>query len=322
MGGAVQVELIDRKSKALTPSNLRCLSYLPTVNLTTGCVHDCIYCYIRGYSQYPGESAVRVYQNTAQLIERELNRKRNKPIAVYFSPSSDAFMPVKEVQEQAYQVMQLLLDRGIGIQFVTKGAIPDAFIDIFAKRPELVAGQVGLCTLDDTLNDAIEPNAATAQQRLNTLQKLVDIGVTTSLRADPLIHGVTDHDDDLNRLFARAKACGVRHVSASYLFLRPAIVGSFKRHITDPDLLHQILEPFEQAKRSAICGSSSTVMSLSSEIRNAQLQRVSKIAQQYDLKLNICGCKNEDLTSSKCHLTNLTVTAKVAKQSDSQGMLW
>ena len=318
----MKVELVDRKSKALTPSSLRCLSYLPTVNLTMGCVHDCIYCYIRGYSQYPGQSTVRVYRNTAQLIARELDRKRNKPMAVYFSPSSDAFMPVKEVLDQAYQVMKLLLDRGIGIQFVTKGKVPEIFLELFAKRPELVAGQVGLCTLNDALNDVIEPNAASASDRLDTLGHLVRIGVTTSLRADPLIHGVTDHDDNLDRLFARIAACGVRHVSASYLFLRPAIVGSIKRNITVPDLLNRIFEPFEQAKRSAICGSSSTALSLPAKVREVQLERVRHIAQEHDLALNICGCKNEDLTSSKCHLTNLTVTAKAAKRPANQATLW
>jgi hypothetical protein len=63
-------------------------------------------------------------------------------------------------------------------------------------------------------------------------------------------------------------------------------------------------------------------LSLSAQVRKAQLQRVERIAQKHDLTLNICGCKNEDLTSSKCHLTNLTVTAKAAKQSTNQATFW
>jgi DNA repair photolyase len=59
----VRVTLVDRKSKALTPSRLRCLAHLPTINMTAGCVHGCAYCYIRGYSQYPGDDAVVVYPN-------------------------------------------------------------------------------------------------------------------------------------------------------------------------------------------------------------------------------------------------------------------
>lgn len=39
-----------RKTRVLTPSSLACLAHMPTVNLTAGCAHGCLYCYTRGYS--------------------------------------------------------------------------------------------------------------------------------------------------------------------------------------------------------------------------------------------------------------------------------
>ena len=186
------VQWIDRKGKVLTPSNIRCLSEIPTVNLTNGCVHDCIYCYIRGYSQYPGESIVQVYRDTAGKIADELKRKHKKPATVYFSPSSDAFMPVPEVLDQAYQTMRLLLTRGVGVQFVTKGIVPNPILKLFAQYPQLVSGQIGLCTTDDHLNAILEPNVPTASQRLACMSQLMDHGVKLSLRVDPLIQGLTD----------------------------------------------------------------------------------------------------------------------------------
>jgi hypothetical protein len=47
-----------RRSAVLTSSGLACLSTLPTINLTTGCLHDCLYCYIRGHRNYPGERRI------------------------------------------------------------------------------------------------------------------------------------------------------------------------------------------------------------------------------------------------------------------------
>ncbi|QQE13478.1 hypothetical protein JD969_08480 [Planctomycetota bacterium] len=106
----MKVSLVDRKTNVLTTSKLRCLSHLPTVNMTAGCMHGCAYCYIRGYAQYPGDEAVTVYRNTAEQVEHELQKKikRGKPlpIAVYFCPSSDTFMPVDEVLEQSYKTMK------------------------------------------------------------------------------------------------------------------------------------------------------------------------------------------------------------------------
>ncbi len=326
-GRMVKVTLTDRKSRALTPSSLRCLSHLPTINMTAGCVHGCAYCYIRGYSQYPGDGAVTVYRNTAEQVERELlsKIKRNKqlPLAVYFCPSSDAFMPVDEVLDQSYCTMALLLGHhGIGVQFVTKGAIPDRFFDLFAQHPDIVAGQVGLTALDESLNAAIEPGAAPPQQRLEDLARLVDIGVTTSLRADPLILGVTDGDDDLAALFTEVAKRGIRDVSASYLFLRPAITGSLRRSIHDAVLLRRILAPFDGVSRSTICCSGGAGTFHPVEVRRSQLDRVNRIAEQCGLQMRICGCKNSELTNSKCHLANLAATTHTKQQAPAQTHLW
>ena len=320
----VNVTLIDRKSSALTTSSLRCLSQFPTLNMTAGCIHGCAYCYIRGYSQYPGDEAVAVYRNTADQVERELKRKRpgKRPLAVYFCPSSDAFMPLDEVLEQSYQTMRLLLSEGVGVQFVTKGAIPDRFIDLFAQYPQLVAGQVGLTTLDEDLNAAIEPQAAAANRRLADLGRLVKIGVTTSLRADPLIHGVTDDEVNLSSLFQAAAGQGIRDVSASYLFLRPAIIGSLRRNIRDPHLLHRILAPFEKSPRLTIRGAPSGGVTLLKAVRQAGLERARAVADRHNLTLRICGCKNADLTSNRCHLINLATTAHPAKTAAEQLQLW
>ncbi|MEX2389505.1 MAG: radical SAM protein [Phycisphaeraceae bacterium] len=318
----VNVTLIDRKSNALTTSSLRCLSQFPTLNMTAGCIHGCAYCYIRGYSQYPGDEAVVVYRNTTEQVERELKRKRQRPLAVYFCPSSDAFMPVDEVLQQSYQTMRLLLSEGVGVQFVTKGAIPDRFIDLFAQHPQLVAGQVGLTTFDERLNAALEPQAAPAARRLAELGRLVKIGVTASLRADPLIHGVTDDEANLSPLFEAAAEQGIRDISASYLFLRPAIVGSLRRSIRDPDLLQRILAPFEKTPRLAIRGAPSGGVSLPKAVRQAGLEQARVVADRHGLKLRICGCKNTDLTSTRCHLTNLTTTARAAKAVAEQPKLW
>ena len=320
----VKVSLIDRKSNALTPSGLRCLSHLPTLNMTAGCVHGCAYCYIRGYSQYPGDGAVTVYRNTAEQVAGELKRKRKRPVAVYFCPSSDAFMPVEEVLDQSYRTMKLLLAQGVGVQFVTKGAIPERFFDLFAAQPELVAGQVGLTALDDELNSQVEPHTPCADRRLENLRRLLDIGVTASLRADPLIHGVSDDDASLDALFAEAANRGVRDVSASYLFLRPAIVGSLRRSIHDEELLRRILAPFDEAGRSSFRtnGANNGGTSLPVESRQAELNRVRQLAERHGLGLRTCGCKNGDITNNKCHLTNLKITARATKRPAEQPSLW
>ncbi len=79
--GAFIVELIrrSRRTTVLTPSSLPCLKAFPTINITEGCAHGCIYCYTRGYSNYPGDGRVVLFENTPDLVSQELSRKRRKP---------------------------------------------------------------------------------------------------------------------------------------------------------------------------------------------------------------------------------------------------
>ena len=139
------VEVIRRKRRSpiLTPSSIPCLKSLPTINITQGCALGCAYCYIQGYAQYPGPDRVILFENTAELVKDELSRKRRPPARVYFSPSSDAFQYLPEVQEVAAATMTVLLNAGVEVSFLTKGFISERFLRLFASAPQLVFSCAG-----------------------------------------------------------------------------------------------------------------------------------------------------------------------------------
>jgi DNA repair photolyase len=155
-----------RRSSVLTSSGLACLSTLPTINLTTGCLHDCLYCYIRGYRNYPGEGRIILYENTLELLRHELLQLDTKPHAVYFSPSSDLFQPAPEVLELTHSVLEFLLSKRIGVAFLTKGVIPDYTLQLLIEHRELVRAQIGLITLDEDISRVFEPHGASPERRL------------------------------------------------------------------------------------------------------------------------------------------------------------
>jgi DNA repair photolyase len=302
----------NRKSNVLTPSQLLCLSKIPTVNITSGCIHGCIYCYATGYSQYPGDGEVILFANTVQKLSEELARKRKKPQAVYFCPSCDPFQPVPEILDQTYRVMKVLLLQNIGVQLVTKADIPANFIDLFAQSSSLVCAQVGITTVDDNIRRIFEPNAASISDRLSTMRKLVSIGVKTSARADPLIHSVTDSDESLSSLFSAVAEAGVKEVAAGYLFLRPAIRKNLEKNIKSKALLQRILLPYFhfQAKLLPV-GMNSQGLMLPREIREKAFKRIRNIASDFGLSIHICGCKNSDITAESCNITRLLPSAQL-----------
>ena len=196
----VEVVRRRRRSAVLTPSRIPCLGKICTINITQGCAIGCGYCYIQGYSAYPGPNRVILYENTAEMLASELQRRRRKPHRVYFSPSCDAFQDVPEVQELTYSTMSLLLDAGVEVSFLTKGIVTPRFFELFKKAPAAVFAQIGITTLAPALSTALEPGAASPTQRLESMRRLSDIGVQTTARLDPLIPDVTDTHSNIDSL--------------------------------------------------------------------------------------------------------------------------
>jgi DNA repair photolyase len=295
----IEVQTVDRKSPVLTPSSLACLREVATINLTAGCVHDCVYCYIRGYRNHPGESRVALYANTVEGLRSELGRKRTALTAVYFSPSSDLFQPVPQVLEMAYQVLYLLLERGIPVTFLTKGVIPKKHMRLLAEHASLVWAEIGLISLDDAVRRLFEPAAASVNRRLKQIGDLIRFGVNTEVRVDPIIPGFTDDESSLRELIAAIASRGVKSIAASTLFLRPAITASLRKNLARSQFT-QLMAALSATDRMDIHAGNSSVHAMSAARRRRIYDRVQSIAAEFGIKANICACKNPDLANGSC----------------------
>lgn len=298
----VTVIKAKRKSPVLTPSSLACLSAMPTINLTTGCLHDCAYCYIRGYSTFPGEDRIILYENTLEKLRDELVRRHAKPLAVYFSPSSDLFQPASEVLELAEAILKFLFREGIGVAFLTKGHIPDHMLRLLIDHAELVRAQVGLITLDEGISRAFEVNAAAPRRRLEQMEALIAGGVPTEARLDPILPTLTDARGSVERLFAALAQAGVKRAAAGVLFLRPAIIHSLKRSVPDKGMLARLLDAYREKEQAVMRGAEVPIQNLSSEGRRQIFARMREAAAAHNIELSVCACKNPDLTHGSCNI--------------------
>jgi DNA repair photolyase len=300
----VILERRQRRGPILTSSSLPCLGNLPTINLTEGCVHGCLYCYTQGYSGYPGHGRVILFENIPSLVKQELPRKRKRPQRVYFSPSSDAFQPLPEVQQATYETMATLLSASVEVAFLTKGVIDDRFLSLFAASPSKVFAQIGITTLDERLCEALEPRAATPSQRLQNATALTRIGVATKARLDPLIPGLTDTDGNLRPLLAALSDHGIRSLAASYLFLRPAFSHNLCAR------LRQLVGPaFSETAwySQALADGVGRGLMPSIEQRQIGFTRLRTLAAQFGIDLHICACKNPDLAcAATCQIAGPT----------------
>jgi len=297
-----EVLLAERKAGVLAPSQLACLSKLPTINLTAGCAHECLYCYARHYSQNPGRGRVTLYVNTLEKLKAELPRKRKRPRAVYFSPSCDAFQPVPEVLDLAYGVFEYLLGQAIGVAFLTKGRIPDQHMALLRSHASNIHAGIGLTTLDQRVWQTFEPRTAPPDVRVAQIGALIEAGIDTQVRLDPILPGVTDDERTLDSIFAALADLGVRDVAISTAFMRSPIVRTLRRHVRDKALAEALLRHYEDGPTLVMHGAGTSVLVPSEATRRTIYERVARIAERYGVPIRICSCKNGDLAEGSCHI--------------------
>ncbi len=297
-----EVLLAERKAAVLAPSQLACLSKLPTINLTAGCAHECVYCYAGSYSQNPGPGRITLYANTLEKLRSELPRKRKRPRSVYFSPSCDAFQPVPEVLALAYQVFEFLLEQKVGVAFLTKGTIPDRHMELLKAHASNVHAGIGLTTMDRRIWQAFEPHTAPPEVRVAQIGTLMNAGIDTQVRLDPILPGLTDGEEDLDAVFRILGKLKVRDVAISTAFIRPPIVRAIRRHIRDKELAETLLSHYASGVKLTMHGAGTVVIMPDEAIRTTIYQRVRRIATRHGVSIRICACKNGDLAADSCHI--------------------
>jgi len=288
----------ERRSQVLKPPVFGCLKETPSINITRGCMHYCVYCYARGFRDAPPGGEVHLYENLPEILERELSRKRKIPRWVSFSTASDPFQDLDDVLTVTYKVMKLFLEREIGISFLTKGFIPSDFIELFRKHSQFVKAKIGLLSPHEDFHSLFEPYSSRPFRRLINIRDLISAGITTAVRIDPIIPGITDKEDTLEHLMKRLKVIGTRNVSISPLVMRPSIAGNFIKELP-LRLGDEILKLYEGQPYQQVITSAKTRL-LPKDMRITLFRRFRDIAERYGIDCAICGCKNPDLPREFC----------------------
>ena len=295
-----RVILKEKKSRALKPGTFGCLKGIYTINVTQGCGFSCTYCYARGYANAPLKGIVHLFINLPELLRRELdsNRRRWLPGMVIFNTATDCFQPHPDILEVAYQTIDILLERGIGISFLTKGSIPRRFIELFRGYREKVQAQIGLVSLSEGYWRTYEPGVASPREKLENIERLISTGIETQVRVDPIIPFVTDTQEELEALFRALSRRGIRRTSLSYLHLRPAIRRQLSSEL--PPLHRKLLDSCFRSQDWVEVGLSTKTNLLPKKLRENGYGRMKTIAQAHGISAVICRCKNPDLYGEIC----------------------
>ncbi len=314
--GQIRVIRVDRKSPVLTRTSFGCLSNVHTLNVTRGCEFQCVYCYARGCSTAPQSGRVMLYANLLERLSKELNSpRRHYPVRhVAFNTASDSFQRHPDILKITYEAMRLILERGISLSFLTKGWIPDRFIELFSEYTDFISAGIGLVSISPEYHRAFEPGAATAQERLSNIERLESVGVKVQVRIDPIIPFYTDDEKGIHALFEELAERGVERVVLSYLHLRPAIFDQLKREL--PSTAFKLLEGCFETQRTVEVGTSTRTRLCPLSLRKKGYDRFKEIGKEYGITCLVCACKNPDMPAQLCvsQRKDITMIPKKSQQ--------
>ena len=216
---------IDHSRKVIAYNDSPDVPFDRSINPYRGCEHGCIYCYARpthawlGHS--PGldfESQLYYKPDAVACLRRELSAAGYQCAPIAIGGITDPYQPVEQRLGLTRQILELLEACAHPCTLVTKSALVERDLDLLARMAErqLVQVMISLTTLQRNLARLLEPRAAAAQRRLQTIHRLSSAGIPVGVLIAPLIPVLTD--PELERLMESAREAGA--VSVDTILLR------------------------------------------------------------------------------------------------------
>jgi DNA repair photolyase len=215
----------ERARKIITRNESPDISFDRSINPYRGCEHGCVYCFARPTHAYMGlspgldfESKLFVKPDAPELLERELSAPGYEPRVIAIGTNTDPYQPIERRYEVMRRILEVLERAGHPVGIVTKSALVQRDIDILSRmaKRNLVKVALSVTTLDARIARTMEPRAATPLRRLETLRRLSDAGVPTSVMVAPVIPAL--NDAEIERILDAASVAGVKE--AGYVLLR------------------------------------------------------------------------------------------------------
>src|SRR3954454_15228452 len=216
---------VETARKIITGNDSPDIGFDRSINPYRGCEHGCVYCFARPTHANMGlsagldfESKLFVKPDAPELLEREISEPKYSARVIAIGTNTDPYQPIERKYEVMRGILEVLDRASHPVGIVTKSALVQRDIDILARMAQrnLVKVALSVTTLDARIARAMEPRAATPLRRLETLRRLSDAGVPTSVMVAPVIPAL--NDPEIERILDAASVAGVKE--AGYVLLR------------------------------------------------------------------------------------------------------
>jgi DNA repair photolyase len=201
-----------------------------SLNPYTGCVHQCTFCYVRGFELRAGRPSdgrygarIRVKPNLVDVLRRELARKRWNREEVAVGTATDPYQPAEGHYRLTRGAILALAESCTPFSLITRGplVVRDSDVLADAARRVDVTVNISIPTLDDRIWRTTEPGTTHPRQRLRAVRRLAEAGIRVGVGMAPILPGLSDDPDLLREVVLAARQAGAAFLWWNVLNLRP-----------------------------------------------------------------------------------------------------
>jgi len=204
------------------------------------------------------------------------------------SNSSDPYPNLESKTGLTRQCLEVMSTCNCRIQIITKSSLVTRDIDILKKTASMVS--MTIATDNDPLAKLLEPNAPPPSERLKAVETLIEKGIPTSVRIDPIIPFL---NDDFKNLIKTLSQLGVKHVTGSTYKTRP---DNWRRISQALPEAAKKLRPlyFRKGEKMGGC------VLLSHDLRLKLMKDMGRLAESHHIRFGTCRENLSFLNTAAC----------------------
>jgi DNA repair photolyase len=195
-----------------------------------------VYCFARPTHEYLEYGAGRDFEreiivkvNVPEVLRAELARPAWRGAHVALGTNTDPYQWVEGRYKLMRGVWEALRDAANPCSILTKSPLVLRDLDLLQEisaRTE-VSACLSVPTLDEKAWRATEPHTPHPRARLEAVAELNRAGIPTGILIAPLMPGINDAPEQIERIVALATEAGAVHIGGQTLFLRGSVRDVF-----------------------------------------------------------------------------------------------